>query len=86
MEEYFGTVSRDEDWIPHHNIAPTQPVLTIRQDAREAVRKLSVIRWGLIPSWAKDPGIGYKTINARALGKARTPTACLRSLRPTITG
>jgi putative SOS response-associated peptidase YedK len=66
VEEYFGTVSGDDDWNPRYNIAPTQPVLTIRQDAREPVRKLSAMRWGLIPSWAKDPSIGDKTINARA--------------------
>ena len=45
---------------------------TIRQDAREPVRKLSTMRWGLMPSWAKDPSIGYKTINARAETVATT--------------
>lgn len=66
VEEYFGAVSEDDDWIPRYNIAPSQPVVTIRQDAREPVRRHSTMRWGLIPSWAKDPSIGYKTINARA--------------------
>ncbi len=72
VEEYFGTVSEDEDWIPRYNIAPSQPVVTIRQDAREPVRRFSSMRWGLIPSWAKDPGMGYKTINARAETVATT--------------
>ena len=66
VEEYFGAVSEDDDWIPRYNIAPSQPVLAIRQDSREPVRRLSTMRWGLIPSWAKDPSNGYKTINARA--------------------
>jgi putative SOS response-associated peptidase YedK len=66
VEEYFGAVSGGDDWNPRYNIAPSQPVVTIRQDPREPVRKLSTMRWGLIPSWVKDPSIGYKTINARA--------------------
>ncbi len=57
-----------------YNIAPSQPVITIRQDAREPVRTLSTMRWGLIPSWAKDIGIAYKTINARSETIATTPS------------
>jgi putative SOS response-associated peptidase YedK len=72
VEEHFGAVSGNDDWNPRYNIAPSQPVVTIRQDAREPVRKLSTLRWGLIPSWAKDPSIGYKTINARAETVATT--------------
>ena len=72
VEEYFGSVSEDDDWIPRYNIAPSQQVLTILQDSREPVRRLSTMRWGLIPSWAKDPSIGYKTINARAETIERT--------------
>jgi putative SOS response-associated peptidase YedK len=74
VEEYFGAVSGEDDWNPRYNVAPSQPVPTIRQDARECVRKLSIMRWGLIPSWAKDPSIGYKTINARAETVATTPS------------
>ena len=74
VEEYFGTVSGNDDWIPRYNIAPSQPVVTIRQDARKPGRKLSTMRWGLVPSWAKDPSIGYKAINARAETVATTPS------------
>jgi putative SOS response-associated peptidase YedK len=74
VEEYFGAVSEDDDWNPRYNIAPTQPVLTIRPDSCEPIRKLSTMRWGLVPSWAKDPAIGYKTINARAETVATTPS------------
>jgi putative SOS response-associated peptidase YedK len=54
----------DEPELPRYNIAPTHgaPVL-LRQDDGLA---LDVFRWGLIPSWAKDPAIGNKMINARA--------------------
>lgn len=49
---------------PSYNVAPTQPVLTVtRQDGRN---RLSVMRWGLIPVWAKDISIGSRMINARA--------------------
>ena len=59
---------------PRYNIAPTQPVATIRQNAGEPARKLLMMRWGLVPSWAKDPSIGYKTINARAETVTNTPS------------
>jgi putative SOS response-associated peptidase YedK len=48
---------------PRFNIAPTQAVPVV---LNEAPRRLSVARWGLIPSWAKDPAIGSRMINARA--------------------
>lgn len=47
-----------------YNIAPTQEVVVIRQNA-EGLRQLVTMKWGLIPSWAKDPHIGSKMINAR---------------------
>src|ERR1700720_2094439 len=47
------------------NVAPTQDVLAIRFNPKSKVRTLDTLRWGLIPSWAKDPKIAYKTINAR---------------------
>jgi putative SOS response-associated peptidase YedK len=74
VEEYFGAASADYEWSPRYNVAPSQPVLTIRQDVREPVRNLSTMRWGLIPSWANDPSIGYKTINARVETVAITPS------------
>lgn len=47
-----------------YNIAPTQDVLTVRRkpDGREA----RILKWGLIPSWAKDPSMGARLINARS--------------------
>jgi len=65
IEEYFET-ENEVDWEPRYNIAPSQPVGIIRQDPSTPVRRFSLARWGLIPSWAIDASIGSKTINARA--------------------
>ena len=51
--------------MPRYNIAPTQPVAVIRQNSKEPVRELSLMRWGLIPSWAKDSSTA-RMINARS--------------------
>lgn len=48
----------------NYNVAPSQPIAAV--DAPEGVRTLDVMRWGLLPSWAKEPSIGAKMINARA--------------------
>jgi putative SOS response-associated peptidase YedK len=47
------------------NIAPSQDVPVIRYNPKARQRSLDALRWGLIPYWAKDPKIAYKTINAR---------------------
>ncbi len=49
---------------PSYNVAPTQKVLAVVRKAGENV--LGRLTWGLVPHWAKDPGIGAKLINARA--------------------
>src|ERR1017187_8308656 len=66
VEEYFDRAPWDDDWNPRFNIAPTQPIPVIRQSPKEPVRELSIIRWGLIPSWAKDSSAAAKMINARS--------------------
>ena len=48
---------------PSWNVAPTDPVYVVLQ--REQQRRLRVVRWGLVPSWAKDPKGGARLINAR---------------------
>jgi putative SOS response-associated peptidase YedK len=48
------------------NIAPTQDVLAIRRHPETKQRTLDHLRWGLIPNWAKDPKIAYKTVNTSA--------------------
>ncbi len=58
--------SDTDDWVPRFNIAPTQPVPVIRQHPEEARRSLSTMRWGLIPSWAKNTSGAAGMINARS--------------------
>lgn len=56
---------------PRYNIAPTQKVPVITGDAP---KQLSFMQWGLVPSWAKDPSIGSKMINARSETLDRKPS------------
>ena len=73
IEEHFDSISGEEDWIPRYNIAPTQPVPIIRQHPKEPRRELSLVRWGLIPSWAKDASGAAGMINARSESAATKP-------------
>jgi putative SOS response-associated peptidase YedK len=66
VEEYFDTAQWDDDWSPGYNIAPTQPVPVIRQNPKEPIRELSLMRWGLIPHWAKNASGAASMINARS--------------------
>ncbi|MBZ5598465.1 MAG: SOS response-associated peptidase [Acidobacteriia bacterium] len=66
IEEHFDCDPCDDDWSPRFNVAPTQPVPVIRQHPKEPFRELSLMRWGLIPSWAKDPSGAARMINARS--------------------
>jgi len=61
------------DIEPRYNIAPTQYVAAIRNGADEQ-RELVMLRWGLVPTWAKDPSIGNRMINARAETVAEKPS------------
>lgn len=58
---------------PRYNVAPTQDVAVIREGDGEG-RRISLLRWGLIPSWANDPGIGNRLINARAESLTAKPS------------
>ena len=63
----FDIKSSAFDWVEHvprYNIAPTQPVLAVVK--RDDGNRAEMMRWGLIPWWAKDIKIGNKMINARA--------------------
>ncbi len=64
LSEYFNLPAEDIDWAARWNVAPTQEVATIRQDRRAPKRIFGLMRWGLIPYWAKDMSIGVKAINA----------------------
>jgi putative SOS response-associated peptidase YedK len=58
---------------PRYNIAPTQQVAAIRNSSDNG-RELVMLRWGLIPFWAKDPSIGNRMINARVETVAEKPS------------
>jgi len=59
------------EWTPRYNVAPTQPILTVTDPV---ARDAQWMRWGLVPSWAKDLSIGSRMINARAETLAEKPS------------
>ena len=65
LAKEFG-VSASAPISPHYNIAPSQPIVAVRAALAGSGRELALLRWGLIPSWSKDPAIGNRLINARA--------------------
>jgi len=72
LQEQFGlSQPPPAELAPRFNIAPSQAVAVV---ANEPERKLDLFQWGLIPSWAKDPKIGNKLINARAETLAEKPS------------
>lgn len=66
-------VARPKDLRPRFNIAPTQNVPIVRV-TRDGARELAEIRWGLIPSWARDEKMGARMINARGETVAEKPS------------
>ena len=58
---------------PRYNIAPTQDVAVVRLAGAERRPAFALLRWGLIPAWAKDVSIGSRMINARAETVAEKP-------------
>ncbi|HEY6096439.1 MAG TPA: SOS response-associated peptidase [Candidatus Deferrimicrobium sp.] len=65
LSREFG-VSGVPPLSPRYNIAPSQPVAAVRAAPAGSGRELALLRWGLVPSWSKDPAIGSRLINARA--------------------
>lgn len=80
LRDYFR-LDDTFDLEPRYNIAPSLDVVAVRQE--EGRRRLVALRWGLIPFWAIDPKIGYKTFNARAETAPKAPAfrAAFRSRR-----
>jgi putative SOS response-associated peptidase YedK len=54
------------EWAPRYNIAPTQQVPVVRVSPTGGQRELVMLRWGLVPFWAKDTSLASRMINARA--------------------
>jgi len=72
LRDHFG-LGEDPPWEPHWNIAPTQQIATVRQHPAEPARIFGLMRWGLIPYWAKDQSFGLRTINAMSETAAEKP-------------
>ncbi|HEY9899610.1 MAG TPA: SOS response-associated peptidase [Pantanalinema sp.] len=59
---------------PRYNLAPSQPIPVIRRDPGDKERHLTMARWGLVPSWTRDPEAAPRPINARAETAPEKPT------------
>jgi len=70
LRQAFSMFDLPGTYAPRFNIAPTQPVLAVPNDGRAAAE---FFIWGLVPSWAKDPSIRSRLINARAETLAEKP-------------
>jgi len=70
VAEQFGVEQLSIELAPRYNIAPSQPVAAVRQ---RGARSLDACKWGLVPSWAKDPKIGNPMVNARGETIAEKP-------------
>lgn len=70
LQEAFEGYTFPPTFAPRFNIAPSQPVLAILNDGQ---KHADFLLWGLIPSWAKDPSIGNRLINARGETLAEKP-------------
>lgn len=68
LAEFDAELEDEVSIPPSWNVAPTDavPIVLERVKDDHEVRQLHVARWGLVPSWAKDPGIGSRMINARS--------------------
>lgn len=72
LVDLFGVINQF-DWSPRYNIAPTQTVAAVRPTENGNGRELALLKWGLIPFWAKDAKIASNLINARADTVATKP-------------
>lgn len=71
IQEAFPWLNIPRGLQPRYNVAPTQPVAVVPNDGKS---QLDYFVWGLVPSWAKDPDIGNRMINARAETLAEKPS------------
>ena len=72
LHELMGLTGAPLNLRPRYNVAPGQDIAVMRSGTG-AGRSLAMLRWGLIPSWARDPAIAWKLINARSETAAEKP-------------
>lgn len=70
LKAEFRVAQSAADLPPRYNIAPSQEILILNDEGR---RQFVTCRWGFLPSWARDPSIGSRMINARAETVATKP-------------
>jgi len=73
MQTHNTDVFDDSYFAPSYNVAPQSLQSVVRLDSETGERELTIMRWGLIPFFAKDAKIAYSTINARAETVATSP-------------
>jgi putative SOS response-associated peptidase YedK len=73
IQVLFETVNPVPNAPPRYNAAPTDTLAVVRYNPKTHQRSLDLLRWGLVPLWAKDISFGVRCINARAESLARTP-------------
>lgn len=71
MQQAFNLDTVPAELAPRFNIAPSQPIAVI---TNQNPQQLDLFKWGLVPSWSKDPSIGNKMINARVETAAEKPS------------
>ena len=72
LHERMDLIGTPLNLRPRFNVAPSQDVAAVR--ANDDGRRLAMLRWGLIPAWAKNPAIGHRLINARSETAAEKPS------------
>jgi hypothetical protein len=74
MARIFGTVNPLPNLAPSWNVAPTQDAAVVRRHPDTGARHLDLLKWGLLPNWAKEPTKAQRPINVlRDRGEVRTP-------------
>jgi putative SOS response-associated peptidase YedK len=74
LADWFGVDLEDlPPFAPSYNVAPQSVQPVVRQERNTGEREFALLRWGLVPFWAKDANIGYSTINARSEEVAQKP-------------
>jgi putative SOS response-associated peptidase YedK len=73
LRELLHTVNPTPNWEPTWNMAPTRDAPVVRLHPETRARHLDLLRWGLVPHWAKDPKSVRQPINARAETVATAP-------------
>ena len=77
LSQFAADLQDGTEWEPRYNIPPTANVPAVR--LADGKRQLSLFKWGLIPSWAKDAKIAYSTIMPAPIPWTRSPPSARRS-------